>query len=257
VTTLTVTATQGTSSATGMLMRIRVLTGAAAAAAQTGGSVAAGGGATSSVNITTTVAGSLVYGALGNQGSCATGEPSTTIVDNFDDTVAGQWYGSYRTTAVTGTPGVTLVGSTVSNGFGSIAAQEILASGTIAEDASAPAVVSSNSLTALTSASFTPPPGSLIAVMIQCDGTASGFETCTVTDTGGGLTWAQKANTSAISGCLYAGVWIADVPASAAASAQSALVQRGRLRRNRGRGRRQQLQVNPGRPGFEGWGHPL
>ncbi len=213
MTTLTVTATQGTHGAPGMLMRIRVLTGAAAAAAQTGGSASAGSGNTSSVSVTTTAAGSLVYGAIGNQGSCATAEPSTTIVDNFNDTVQGQWYGSFRTTAVTGTPGATLVGSTVNNAFGSIAAQEILASGTIAENSSAPAMVDTNSLTALTSASFTPPPGSLIVVMVQCDGSAVGSATCTVTDTGGGLTWIQKANTSAISTSLYAGVWIAQVPA--------------------------------------------
>lgn len=205
-----VTATQGGSTANGMGMRIRVLTGAAAAALQTGGSASAGNSGTASVSITTTQAGSLVYGALGNQGDLSGAEPSTTIVDDFQDNPQGQFYGSFRTTAVTGTPGSTLVGSTVNNAFGSIAAQEILPAGTIAEDPSGPSFIGTTSATTLTSANFAPPPGSLIVVMVQCDGSASGTETCTVT--GGGLTWIQKANTSGISGSLYAGVWIAQVP---------------------------------------------
>ena len=212
--TLSITATQGAASHKGMLMRIRVLTGAAAAAAQTGGSASAGNVSTSSATITTTVAGSLVYGGLGNSSSVATGEPGTTIVDAFNDTINGQWYGTFRTTSVTGTPGAVLTGSTIVDSFGSIAAQEILPAGTIAEDASAPGSqpYTTTAVKTLTSASFTPVPGSLIVVMIGCCGTAIGFQTCTVTDTGGGLTWIQMANTSGIGGSMYSGVWIADVP---------------------------------------------
>ena len=216
MTTLTVTAMQGGATFAGMAMRIRVMTGAAAVAAQTGGSAQDGGGSTSSVSITTTRAGSLVYGAMGNQGSCATGEMSTTIVDNFSDTTNGQFYGSFRTATVTGTPGATIVGSTVSNAFGSIAAQEILPAGTITEDLSSPAVATTVTATALTSGSFSPPAGSLIVVMIQCDGSGTGLETCTVTDAGAGLTWIEKANTSGITDSLYAGVWLADVPSGGA-----------------------------------------
>ena len=207
--TLTVTATQGTSSTAGMLLRVKVLTGAAAAAAQTGGSLVSS--AAVNGNITTTVTGSRVYGAITNAGALAA-EPLCTLTDNFVDVPNSEDYASFRTTSATGTPGSTLVGATGTASFPGLAAQEILASGTITEDASGPAAVTTSTLTALTSALFAPPPGSLIVVMIACNGTGSGSaETCTVT--GGGLTWTQTAHTVAAAS-LYAGVWIADFPVS-------------------------------------------
>jgi hypothetical protein len=100
-----------------------------------------------------------------------------------------------------------------------MAAAEILASGTIAEDASAPAVVSSNTLTALTTASFTPPDGSLIVVLIGSDGDGSGTTTMAVTDTGG-LTWTPLAQANA-SNQEYAGVWVAQVPSGSTSGPNS------------------------------------
>jgi hypothetical protein len=194
-----------------MLMRVTVLTGAAAAAAQAGG--AAASSADTNVSVTTTAAGSVVYGALtSDAGTAWTAEPGTTLTDDFHDTTHGEFYGTFRTTSATGTPGPVTVGAGGGNIFPGVAAQEILAAGTITEDPSAPALVTTTAATAVTSASFTPPPGSLLVVQVGCDGAGSGSaETCTVTDAGGGLTWTQMAHTTD-PGSIYAGVWIADVP---------------------------------------------
>jgi hypothetical protein len=220
MTTLTVTATQGGATFAGMLLRVKVLTGAAAAASQPGGTLVVTATAAHG-NITTTQTGSLVYGALSADSAAGSfaAEPLCTLIDNYNDSAHGEQYGSFRTTSATGTPGSTLVGSSTANANPNCAAAEILQSGTITEDASSPAVVVSNTLTALTTASFTPPPGSLIVVLIGSDGAANGTTTTTmaVTDTGGGLTWiplAQAASTST----EYAGVWIAQVPAGGAVS---------------------------------------
>jgi hypothetical protein len=255
VTTLTVTATQGgAGAANGMLVRVLVLTSAAAAASQTGATATSTAG--NNASIVTTATGSRVYGAMANGGTSYTAEPLCTLIDNFLDTGgSGERWGAFRTTSATGTPGSTLVGSSASGSFPDIAAAEILPAGTIAEDASAPAVATTGTAIFLTTASFTPPAGSLVVVMVACDGTGSALVTMAVTDTGGGLTWIPQAQAASAS-TTYAGVWIAQVP-SGGASAQSALVQPGRLRRSRRHGRRQQLQASPGQPGFEGWGQPL
>jgi hypothetical protein len=59
---LAVTATQGGGTAPGMLLRVKVLTGTATASAQTGATLTAT--FANSGNITTTKAGSVVYGAI-------------------------------------------------------------------------------------------------------------------------------------------------------------------------------------------------
>lgn len=208
-TSLTVTATQGGGAAPGMLLRVKVLTGAAPASAQTGAALTAT--FANSGSITTTHADSFVYGAIqaAAPGSF-TAEPLCTLIDNFNETTHSEQYGTFRTTSATGTPGATLVGSSTGDtSISDIAAAEILAGGTIAEDSSAPAVVTSGTLTALTTASFSPPPGSLLVVMVACNGSAASLETMTVT--GGGLTWTPLAQAATSSTC-YAGVFIAQVP---------------------------------------------
>jgi len=223
---MTVTATQGGAAYRGMLLRVKVLTGAAAAASQTGATATST--AACNASITTTATGSVVYGGLSSGNVSFTAEPSCTLFDNYQDTTNNESYGSFRTTSATGTPGAVTVGSSTSGtGYTDIAAAEILPSGTITEDSSAPAVVTSDTATALTTASFTPPAGSLIVALIGTDGAASGSTdtTMTVTDTGGGLTWTQLAQAASPSTC-YAGVWIAQVPGGAAFTAPP----------NRGRG---------------------
>ena len=210
MTTLTVTATQTAETFQGMLLRVIVLTGAVTAASQPGGTVVTS--TAYNASITTTVTGSIVYGAYTSGHDTAVAEPLCTLIDNFDDATNFEFYGSFRTTSATGTPGATLVGSsTAYDGFGGMAAAEILPNGTLTEDASAPAVVTSSTLTALTTASFTPPDGSLIVALIGSDGSGAGTTTVSVTDTGGGLTWIPLAEANA-GNQEYAGVWIAQVP---------------------------------------------
>ncbi len=92
-------------------------------------------------------------------------------------------------------------------------------------------MVTSNTLTALTSASFTPPANSLIVVMVGSDGAAAGTATTmAVTDTGGGLTWAEKAKANSTTS-TYAGVWIAQVPAGSAVAGSKELYANQAIRR--------------------------
>lgn len=206
---MTVTATQGGATYQGMLLRVMVLTGTAAT--QNGATASAT--AACSASITTTVSGSRVYGGITN-GATFTADASTTLIDNFDDTTNTEFYGSFKTTSVTGTPGAVAVGA---NGggdpFGDVAALEVLPSGTITEDASAPAVVTTGTATTLTTAAFTPPAGSLLVALIGSCGDANGSTDTTMTVTGGGLTWTEAAHGASPSSC-YAGVWIARMPAA-------------------------------------------
>jgi hypothetical protein len=80
------------------------------------------------------------------------------------------------------------------------------AGGPVAEDPSAPPLVSTTSATSVTTARFTPPMGSLLVAMIA----AAGGTGVTMTDDNGMLTWVQLAAwASGTSG--YAGVWAAVV----------------------------------------------
>jgi len=207
---MTVTATQGGSTANGMALRVFVLTGAAAAASQTGAST--NNQFTNSASFTqaiTTTAGSNVYGGSvhNNSGNAATGS-NATIVDDIADATNGERYVTFKALNVTG--GATTRGYTVTTSTGPFAQQEILASGTLAEDASSPAVASTTAATTVTTASFTPPGGSLLVAIVASDG---GATVTTMTVSGGGLSWTEKVKNNP-SGGDYAGVWIADGPAA-------------------------------------------
>src|SRR5215470_9884274 len=206
---ITVTATQGGTTANGMVLRVFVLTGAAKAAAQAGASFNQQFVTTTTwTGSITTTAGSNVYGASAHDtqsGNNATGS-NTTVVDDVVDATNGERYVTFK--ALNVTSGATSRGYTlVSNAAGPLAMLELLASGTLAEDASSPAVASTTSATTVTTASFTPPGGSLLVAIVSSDG---GAGTTTMTVSGGGLAWSEKtkANTSPDD---YAGVWIADV----------------------------------------------
>jgi hypothetical protein len=205
-TPVTVTATAGGSVANGLLLRVKVLTGTSvnqfgATAVQSSSVPAA-----HQASITTTVTGSQVYGAI-TSGSAAAQTPaaSTTMLDNVVDATNGECYATLRTTAATGTPGAITVGASAPSQGGGVALAEILPSGTLAEDPSSPAAVSTTSGTTVTSASFTPPDGSLLVAMVASDG---GSGTTTMALSGGGLTWTPLAEANS-SVADYAGVWIA------------------------------------------------
>ena len=115
MTAYTVTATEGANAFNGILLRVKVLTGAAVYAAQTGAVKAADASATPYYGqpVITTVTGSVVYGAMadGNSALAFTAEANTTLFDNFADSTQGCQYSSWRATAATGTPGSTTLGA--------------------------------------------------------------------------------------------------------------------------------------------------
>jgi hypothetical protein len=212
-TPVTATATAGGSVANGLLLRVKVLTGASVN--QFGGT--AGTGSTSpftpSLSLTTTVTGSWVYGALVNgqtstNGSAFTPAAGNSLIDSFTDAPNAEQYGTTRTTAQTGTPGSTTVGASAPTMTGSIAFAEIVPdAGGLAEDPSGPAVATNTGGTSVASASFTPPPGSLLVAMVASDG-GSGVTTMALS--GGGLTWTPLIEAHG-SQNDYAGIWIARV----------------------------------------------
>src|ERR1039457_1496567 len=212
----TVTATQcGTGAAGGMCLTVKVLTGISGT--QTGVTATSITVTTPELAITPGHTGSVVYGAAGsgNSATAFTAAAGTTFTQNVSDTTDGTVYSTFRSTSTvtSGTP-ITLGGSAPPGGtagFIDIALAEILNSGTLTEDASSPAVVSTTTAQALTTASFTPPTPALIVAMVSTDATGSGAVTMTVTDTQG-LTWTQQASASG-SGTAYSGVWIAPVGA--------------------------------------------
>ena len=98
-------------------------------------------------------------------------------------------------------------GDGASGADGGVATAEIMAGTSLAEDPSAPAPVSTTAATAVTTARFTPPMGSLLVAMAATAGTDV---TVTVTDDNGELDWYELASWhSGTSG--YAGVWAAVV----------------------------------------------
>src|SRR6516164_9660377 len=200
-----------------MALRIFILTGAAAAAAQAG----AAPSATFSTSVTSFTAtgvvqqaSSFIYGAVIHGNSADTASGGVTVVDDIADATNGERYCTFK--KITGvTAGSQALGTTAGSSTGGAAWLEALASGTLAEDtADAPAVASTTAATAITSASFTPPPGSLLVALVSADG-GSGVNTVTVT--GGGYAWTEKSKANGATND-YAGVWIADVPAVVASA---------------------------------------
>ena len=214
---ITVTATQGGSTGASLLLRVFVLTGAKAVASQAGASTNNQFSATTTwTQSITTTAGSNVYGAgaHGTPGSTDTGS-NTTIVDDVSDATNSWQYVTFK--ALNVTSGATARGFTIGSAqSGPFAQLEILAAATLAEDGSAPAVASGAGTANLTvtTASFTPPAGSLLVAIVSSNG-GSGVTTMTVSDSSS-LAWTEKVKNNPSNGD-YAGVWIADVPAGASA----------------------------------------
>jgi hypothetical protein len=226
VPSMTVTATQGgTDVADGMLLRVIVLDNAAAAASQTGGTLVQSGPAEHQGTLTPTGTGSFVFGAIiDNDAATQPADSGDVAIDNVVDATNGVCYttlaygsaypGSLSTT--TASSGITFGSITSYNG--GIAAAEIIASGTLAVDASSPAVADTTTATTITSPSFSPPSSCLLVALVASDG-LMGFHgvnplTVTITDSVG-LTWVNLA-TANTTGNGLAGVWVAQYPASTA-----------------------------------------
>lgn len=206
---MTVTATQGgTGASNGTTLLVRVLTGAVEA----GGATAAnfGTSVTASASITPVSTNSLPVYSLTNEGPSNTLTAATNNTNDAGAGVAGDFYsamGRYTGTVTSGTP-ITVGSSTSGTVTWSI--YEILPSGgtTPVVDASSPVFVNVTALVA-TTASFTPPAGSVVVAMVGAGGGNFYGTTMTVTDTGGGLVWTQRAFTDGSS--HSSDVWTATV----------------------------------------------
>jgi hypothetical protein len=207
----TVTATESAAKANGMAMAIRVLTGAAASQPGATAGATGAGASTASQAITPSGTGSLIYGAiLGGNTTLTALSASTPFLQQLTQNSLRYVQLRSTSTTISGTP-VTVGASSATTGIG-IAVCEILAAPgqTLVEDASAPAVASSN-LQLLTSAAFTPPAGALLVLMLSTNG-ISGAAASLISDTSGlSLTWTERIKEDG-SGDGYAGVWTAQMP---------------------------------------------
>lgn len=212
--TMAVTAIEGGSTFNGMSLAVKMVTGAAVP--QPGATNSTTTITTPSLAITPAATGSWVYGAiLDANGTTAWTElaASTPFVINAPDVANGSTYGNYRSTGTTtgGTP-VTL-GASAPTGLasGGLAQAEIRPLTILVEDPASPPPITTFAATTVTTATFTTVPGALLVATVCADG---GVGVCTMTLTGGGLTWVElvKANGT---GKGYAGVWAAQVPGGA------------------------------------------
>lgn len=206
---ITVTATETAGAFEGLLMRVVVLTGQKSAnpIGNNGASV----NNPLTTDLTTTQAGSRVYGAVQTNFSSATlvAASGTTLIDNISDTHNNAAYGSLKS-ATTVTPGPETLGATNAS-QGTLALLEILAGPNgLNEDASAPAMVWSSTASTVTTASFTPPPDSLLVALVAGEGDGANTTTVSVSDTSG-MRWTQQSiGNGPADG--YSGVWTAFVP---------------------------------------------
>ena len=200
----TITVTEGGVTDVGIHAYARVLTGQAASPiGVTTGATNSTPSLTTGTGVTT---GSWVYGAVLALAGTATANGATTKQN--DAAGQGLEYLAVRSTGtMTGGSAVT-IGVTGVTGI-SISLLEILAGAGLAEDASSPAAFGNNTITA-TSASFSPPTGSLIVVAVTSNGGA-GVTTMGLSDTLGGLVWTEHSPQQT-SGDGYCGMWSAPVP---------------------------------------------
>lgn len=205
---VTVTAAQSGSTADGIVLSVEVLTGAAEAQDGARAALNAGGFAAQHA-ITTTAAGSSVYGALRKAGVVAafTADAATTLLDSIHDSNVEVDYGTCRTTALTVTPGTVTVGASAPGGAGhaSGAYAEILPAGVIATDPSSPPAVSDVDATEVTTAEFSPPAGSLVVAMVSSNGGSSVVQMAV---TSSGLAFAPLQEVRPLA-AGYCGVWAA------------------------------------------------
>jgi hypothetical protein len=216
VTSYTVTGTATNNTFTGGLLKVYVLDNAVLA-----GTPATGSSTTAfNCSVTTTQAGSFVCGtSLNLDASTAfSASAGTTITDDGSVNTGGSEGCAFHTTSGTGSPGPTTVGSstTFPGSYGCCALEILASGGTLTFDASSPAAVISTTLTSFTTASFTPPGGSLlVAVLDACGNGAASVPVGTVSSTPTLAGWTEQVHLSSTVGGFngYVGVWTASVPA--------------------------------------------
>jgi hypothetical protein len=221
-TTTAVTAAQsGTGAYDGIALTVRVVTGQAASpAGATASSVAV---TTPQLAITPSGSGSWVYGASQLDTATAAFTPAANTAFSANQYWSGDeiTFGTFRSSGTTTASTPVTLGATAPAGAAGatgIALLEILANGTLAEDPSTPAPAYTTTAETVSTASFTPPPGSLLVAMVSSDftGTANQDMTMVVSDSSG-LTWTRQvtaaftAGTGTFQGCT---IWTAPVPSS-------------------------------------------
>jgi hypothetical protein len=197
---LTVTATaSGTGIQAGTVLAVRVLNNASLT--QNGATATSATVTTPQLSITPGASGNWVYGAaVVNSATAFTVDANTTSISSVLIGTSGTAprAGVYRSTSTTTTSATTYGYSAPSVASGSvwISEAEIIASGTLAEDASTPAVSSNTTATSATSASFTPPASSVLVAIVNANWTGSGGFTVAVTDSASAYTWTQLVHTA-------------------------------------------------------------
>lgn len=180
---------------------------------------------------------SLIYGAVVDLSTSSTFTPdaNTTFSANVADATNARGYGTFRTTAVPPIgPGSVTIGASAPAVACAICVAEIMGcgNGTITEDASSPASVNSLTAKTVSTAAFSPPPGSLIVAMIACNGTG-GFVTLTVSGGPSGGSWRLLTNDGSRSQTAifamrvpagFSGTTVVTATASGAASANGILL---------------------------------
>lgn len=232
MTSLTVTVSMGGASTVGLFGNVAVLSGALIAASQTGVVNSADNSThPPDVPITPGVTGSWVYAATDYGPNTAIGGivAGTTVDESFSNAnIAGA---IYHAGPVTGGVLIQPGGTTPTCVAGLSAIAEILASSTIVLQTS-PIPFLSNTATSVTSASFSPAPGTLLVVGGAGYGGGAGTDTISISDSFG-LTWRQLVvrNTA---GQGASSIWVADAPPSTFISAQAnAMPQRRRRGKSR------------------------
>jgi hypothetical protein len=204
----TVTATEsGASIDVGVILQVKVLTGAietggASAGSNSTSNTAVGGSLTPAFSHSLPVWAISADGLGSAFGAAQTGNTYYAGTNGNDSVHNWSYAAGYYSGTVTASTPVTYGAPAQGEDHANWCAYEIQPSGgsTPAVDGSSPAAAITNTLTTITTASFTPPapPYVLVAMIIAGgNGTGAGI-TMTVTDTSGlSLIWTQRANSAA------------------------------------------------------------
>ena len=211
-----VTATQtGSGIHNGMVLTVKVVTGADVTQVGPGsysymfmpGTTGSGSAYTpAEVTITPAGTGSWVYGAANRTDTATawTADGQSTFSQNVADSANSATYGTFRSTGTTTTGTPITTGATNGDGTsgGGVAVLEVLAAGTLAEDASSPAPVSATSATSVSTARFTPPMGALLVAQVATAGTNVSIA---ITDDNGDLAWVEQVRWGGFSAPVNSG----------------------------------------------------
>jgi hypothetical protein len=215
---ITVTATQGTDTFNGIALAVRVYTGAVEAGGASNTFHVSPGTGPAAVSLTPNASNSmLVFGTtLDTSGTFTAAANNAYDNNSFAPFGVGIGDGHYTGTVTSGTPVTVGSSAPTASDHYNCAAYEIRPSGgsTPALDGSGPAWATTSSAITVTTASFTPPAGSVLVALIEsfASGTGSG-QTMTVSDTSG-LAWTQRAALSYANQSEAVFIFTATVPAT-------------------------------------------